>query len=134
MLTGGCYCGALRYAGTEKAVAAAQCHCRPCQIFAGGGPQYFMLIPEGGFVWTKGTPKTYQMPGLKNAVTRAFCGICGTQIVTRRQDRLEYVLKVGTLDKPETFRRPHAAICLSDAQPYHHVPADIPQFEGLPPV
>ncbi|WP_299145884.1 GFA family protein [uncultured Tateyamaria sp.] len=130
--TGGCYCGALRYAVSGRPLVKGQCHCRPCQQFAGGGPQYFELVAPDSFDWTHGTPASFALDDLENAVTRFFCATCGTQVLTRRQDQAALVLKVGTLDDPARFR-PHVAICHGDAQAFHMVPDNIPVFDGLPP-
>lgn len=98
---------------------------------AGGAPQYFLLIPPDGFAWTRGTPARYARPDLENAVTRFFCSICGTQLVTRRQNNPAVVVKVGTLDDPSGFV-PRVAICHGEAQEFHNVPEGVPVFEGLP--
>lgn len=129
--TGGCYCGAVRYAISERPLVKGQCHCRACQHMAGGAPQYFVLVPPEGFAWTLGTPSSYTRPDLENAVTRYFCGSCGTQLVTMRQDMAGVVVKVGTLDDPSRFQ-PHVAICHADAQDFHILPDRIQVFEGLP--
>ncbi|MEL6467768.1 MAG: GFA family protein [Pseudomonadota bacterium] len=128
---GGCYCGAVRYAVTAPALVKGQCHCRACQHIAGGGPQYFMLIPPDGFAWTKGQPARFARADLDQPVTRFFCAVCGTHMVTQRPDQAALVVKVGTLDDPSRFR-PHVAICHGAAPAFHSVPPGIPVFEGLP--
>ena len=131
-MTGGCYCGAVRYVITERPMVKGQCHCRACQYMAGGAPQYFLLVPPAGFAWTAGKPAKYQRPDLDNAVTRSFCPTCGTQLTTGRQDMPGVVVKVGTLDDPSRFA-PHVVLCNAQAQPFHHVPDGIPVFDDLPP-
>jgi hypothetical protein len=132
-LTGRCYCGALQYEAKGTPVFKAQCHCRECQFFSGGGPNYFMMLPKDGFSWTNGTPQNFARPDLDNAVTRCFCGDCGTQIITRLPGRDQIVLKVGTLDDPAQFVGPTAAIYTIDQQPFHLIPDDLPVFERVPP-
>ncbi|MDJ0627977.1 MAG: GFA family protein [Rhodobacter sp.] len=132
ILTGGCYCGALRYEVTAKPVFKAQCHCRECQYFSGGGPNYFMVIPNEGFAYTLGTPATFTRDDLEAPVTREFCPACGTHITTRRPDMAAAVLKIGTLNDPAAFGGPKAAIYTVDLQPFHSVPQDLPAFERLP--
>lgn len=131
--TGHCYCGALSYAATGTPVFKAQCHCRECQYFSGGGPNYFMLMPADGFNWTTGTPATFTHPAPENPVTRCFCGTCGTHILTQLPGRDVIVLKVGTLDDPARFKGPAAAIHAADKQPFHLFPDSAPVFEKLPP-
>lgn len=132
-LTGRCYCGALSYAASGKPIFKAQCHCRECQYFSGGGPNYFMLMPKTGFTWTTGTPATFTHPDPENAVTRSFCTTCGTHILTEIPGRDHVVLKVGTLDEPARYGGPAAAIYALDKQPFHLFPDGAPVFEKLPP-
>ena len=129
--TGGCYCGAVRYVLSAPPLLQAQCHCRPCQHIAGGGPQYFMLVAPDCLTWTGRPPTTFRRPDLPEAVTRSFCALCGTHILTQRQDQTALVLKVGTLDDPSFFA-PTAAICFDEAQPFHTVAAGVPTFDGIP--
>ena len=130
---GQCYCGALRYSVTAKPVFKAQCHCRECQYFSGGGPNYFMLLPEDSFDWTSGTPVEFRHPMPENPVTRSFCGTCGTHISTHLPAGGNMVLKVGTLDDPSLYGGPHAAIHAADKQPFHLFPEGASVFDKLPP-
>ncbi|MEM7546088.1 MAG: GFA family protein [Pseudomonadota bacterium] len=132
-LTGECYCGALRYEAGGRPLLKAQCHCRECQYLSGGGPNYFMLMPDEAFAYTRGTPKTFRRTDIPDAVTREFCEICGTHIITRRTDQTALVLKVGTLDDTERFDQPVMAIFACDRQSFHHVADDIPVYDRLPP-
>jgi hypothetical protein len=81
---GGCYCGAVRYVAEGEPALRAQCHCRTCQHISGGAPNLFMLMPAEGFAYTKGAPTTYTRPDKSDAVTREFCALCGTHLITRR--------------------------------------------------
>ncbi len=131
-LTGGCYCGALRYEVTAKPIFKAQCHCRACSHVSGGGPNYFMTIPSAGFAYVAGVPTSFTRSDLNTPVTRESCGECGTHIVTRRPGLDAAILKIGTLDDPSAYRGPRAAIYTAEMQPYQQIPDDIPAFDGLP--
>ncbi|MDJ0826789.1 MAG: GFA family protein [Rhodobacter sp.] len=131
-LTGGCYCGAIRYRITARPVFKAQCHCRACQHFSGGGPNYFMLIPPDGFAYIQGRPSRYARPDLPSPRTREFCATCGTHLTTIRPHAPEIVVKVGTLDDPAVYGGPKAAIYTEDMQPFHLIPEGLPAFEKLP--
>jgi hypothetical protein len=102
-LEGGCYCGKVRYLAEGEPTLKAQCHCRECQYISGGAPNMFVLMPPGGFKYTKGTPKTFTRSDLEKPVTREFCAECGTHLVTRRPGLPAVILKVGTLDDPSLF-------------------------------
>lgn len=131
-LEGGCYCRKLRYAAEGDPVLKAQCHCRECQYISGGGPNLFMLMPAEGFRYTEGAPKQFTRSDLDGAVTREFCGECGTHIITRRPGLAQVVLKIGTLDDPAAFGAPRMAIFTVDRQAFHHIPENMPAFERLP--
>jgi len=93
----------------------------------------FMLMPIGGFSYTKGTPKKFSRRDLEGAVTREFCAECGTHLVTRPPALPAVVLKVGTLDDPELYGVPKIAIYTCDKQEFHMIPEGVPSFEKLPP-
>ncbi len=131
-MTGGCYCGATRYVAEGKPKLRAQCHCRECQYFSGGGPNYFLLVPPENFRYTQGTPQRFARSDIENAVTREFCPQCGTHLATRRQDIPEVILKAGTLDQPELFGQPQMAIFTIDRQPFHFIAEEIPVYERMP--
>ena len=131
--TGGCYCGALRYHVSADPVSKAQCLCRECQYISGGGPNFFMVIPDAGFRYTSGTPQEFTRADLDAPVTRQFCGTCGTHIATRKPDLAAAILKIGTLDNPAASEGPKMAIFALDRQPFHVLADGLPTTERLPP-
>jgi hypothetical protein len=132
-IEGGCYCGAVRYRAEGDALFKGQCHCRECQYISGGHPNVIVGMLEPGFSYTKGTPRGFKRSDLDNAVTREFCGDCGTHLVTRTPRVPGAVLiKVGTFDDPSLFGRPDMVIYTVDKQSFHHVPDGIPAFERAP--
>jgi hypothetical protein len=132
-IDGGCYCGAVRYRATGDAMFKGQCHCRECQYISGGHPNVVMGMPESGFAYGKGKPKGFRRGDLANAVTREFCGDCGTHLLTRTPALPGAVLlKVGTFDDPSVFGAPQMVIFTIDKQPFHHVPEGVPAFERTP--
>ena len=132
-LTGGCYCGNLRYEAEGEPMLKAQCHCRECQYITGGGPNLFMLMPVASFRYTKGEPKKFSRSDLEKPVTREFCENCGTHVVTHPNGVPGMlVLKVGTLDDPKQYGEPKMAIYTIDKQAFHTIPEGIPAFERVP--
>ena len=132
-LEGGCYCGEIRYEAVGAPALKAQCHCRPCQFFSGGAANIFMLMPREGFRYTRGTPRRFKRSDLEHAVTREFCGDCGTHLTTLRPGLNAVVLKAGTLDDPAQFGEAQMAINTSDKQAFNHIHDGLPAFEELPP-
>jgi hypothetical protein len=127
------YCGAVRYVAEGEPVLRAQCHCRACQHISGGAPNLFMLMPAEGFAYTKDAPKTYTRPDKADAVTREFCAVCGTHMITRRPGLPPVVLKIGMLDDPSVYGGAQMAIFTAEGQPFHLIADGVPAFEGLPP-
>lgn len=131
-LTGGCYCGAVRYEAGPPEVFA-QCHCRPCSHFSGGGPNYFLLIPPETFRYTQGQVKQYSKTELENARTRDFCPTCGTHLVTHRPGLDRIILKAGSLDDPDLVGTPAFAIFCEEKAAFHSIPEGLKTFAKLPP-
>jgi len=131
-LTGHCYCGRIHFEAAGEPLVKGLCYCRECQVIAGGGPNHFLAVPAEGFVYTKGAPKTFARDDLPRAVTREFCGDCGTPLTSRNPKWPFVIVKVGTLDDPAAFT-PAVAMQLADKQPFHRVPEGLPQFDRWPP-
>jgi hypothetical protein len=132
-IEGGCYCGALRFKAKGDSLFNGQCHCRECQYVSGGGPNFVMGLPEGGFQYTSGAPKLFIRPDLDNPVTREFCGDCGTHILARSPGMPgTVILKVGTLDDPSVFGGPQMAIHTIDKQSFHMIPDGVATFDRVP--
>lgn len=131
-LTGHCYCGDLKYEANGVVLAKGNCHCRECQYMTGGHPLAYLVMPEDGFKYTQGTPKTFTRSDLENPRTREFCEKCGTHILSKGMPGA-VVLKVGTLDDPSVFDKPDMSIFLIDKQPFHHVAENAPAYERRKP-
>ena len=101
VLTGGCQCGAVRYALYGEPISGDICHCRMCQRAAGNVFTASAGIGLGDFAWTKGAPATWQSSSI---VERGFCGRCGTPLSFRYLGRDKISLMVGSLDEPARAR------------------------------
>lgn len=132
-ITGGCYCGSLRYEAEGEAIAAFQCHCRECQYYSGGGANYALAIPGAGYRLVSGKPKAFSRSDLDKPATRIFCGTCGTTIASYYSDPSEAIfLKVGCFDEPGLFE-PAMAVYTGEKQSFHQIPTTLPSFEKSPP-
>jgi len=131
-VTGGCYCGEVRYEVDGPQEAAFQCHCRECQYLTGGNANIVVVFAESDFRYTKGLASSFARSDLENPVTRHFCGACGTGIGSRTPSRPNsMIVKVGTLDNPGKYQA-QAAIFTCDRQAYHYIPNNIPSFDKRP--
>jgi hypothetical protein len=131
-VTGGCYCGEVRYEVDGPQEAAFQCHCRECQYLTGGNANIVVVFAKSDFRYTKGLASSFARSDLENPVTRHFCGACGTGIGSRSPSRPNsMIVKVGTLDTPGEYQA-QAAIFTCDRQAYHYIPNNIPSFDKRP--
>lgn len=132
--TGGCQCGAVRYEAAGEPSFSLFCHCRDCQRASGTAFVAAMRVPATGFRITQGTPKHYaSRSDAGNAVSRFFCGDCGSPLYIQVATRPDIVgLRVGSLDDPSGFR-PEADIFVKSAQPWDHMDPALPKFDTYPP-
>ena len=96
-LTGGCLCGAVRYAFDGTPGEAGWCHCRMCQRSSGAPAQAYVILPLAGFRYVAGEPALYRS---SERGERRFCAACGSQIEFREAGGSEVSLNSGTLDDP----------------------------------
>jgi hypothetical protein len=109
-----------------------QCHCRECQYISGGAPNLVMGMQAADFEYTQGEPASFRRSDLENPVTREFCAVCGTHLVSRPAGMPMALIKVGTLDEPALFEGPQMAIYTVDQQSFHQVPEGVATFERMP--
>jgi hypothetical protein len=100
-LTGGCLCGAIRYACTERLCDVHYCHCRLCQKAFGNVFAVFGSLPRTALRFTCGTPRFYRSTPYAE---RGFCRDCGTPL-TFAYLRSEWIaVAIGSLDRPDAVR------------------------------
>ena len=132
-ITGGCYCGEIRYEADGEPIMKGECHCRECQYITGGNANDFLAMPAEGFRYTKGTPKQFRRTDIEGANTREFCPTCGTHLTTLSPAMPQgVIIKVGTLDDTSVFGMPQVIMQTADAPSFHHIPEGIPAFERWP--
>ena len=59
-MTGGCQCGAVRYALYSEPTRGSICHCRMCQKALGNYFAPFTGVPPADLVWTRGEPGVFK--------------------------------------------------------------------------
>src|SRR5438132_7282143 len=97
-LTGGCQCGALRYALTAPPERVHFCHCRNCQKAVGGPFAALAPVRRSHFAWTRGTPAAFASSSLAH---RDFCAACGTPLTFRYDGSDTISVTLGSLDRPQ---------------------------------
>lgn len=96
--TGGCQCGAVRFAVYAEPAHSVVCHCRMCQKAFGSFFAPFASIAHSQFAWTRGAPAQFASSQL---LRRGFCGACGTPLSCQTSGAGEINLATGSFDHPE---------------------------------
>lgn len=97
VMTGGCQCGAVRYALKSEPTSSSICHCRMCQKAFGNYFSALTGVPMGDLAWTRGQPGIFKS---SEAVERGFCRDCGTPLTFRYVEQERIFVSIGSLDDP----------------------------------
>jgi hypothetical protein len=96
-VTGGCQCGAVRYAISGPLHSPHICHCRMCQKAFGNYFAALVGVLKADFAWTKGDPGFFRSSA---NVHRGFCRNCGTPLSFAYDDSKHIAVAIGSLDRP----------------------------------
>jgi hypothetical protein len=131
-LSGGCACGAVRYACTAEPMFALNCHCRDCQRETGSAYAPILAVPSAAFAVTHGSPAYFDVTADSGYVTRrAFCARCGSTLFGEPGSRTDMVtIRAGSLDDPSIFR-PMQNVFVASAQPWDHMDPALPRVAKL---
>ena len=125
--TGGCQCGAVRYAGHAPLEKIHLCHCRMCQRAVGNVFAALAGVPKERLEWTRGTPGQFASSSL---ATRGFCPACGTPLFFSYNDSPRIYVTIGSLDNP-TVAVPEKQYGVESQLPWLHVNTDLPREETV---
>lgn len=95
--SGGCQCGAVRYAITTPFDNPHICHCRMCQKAFGNYFAALVGTKKAGLTWTKGIPSFFRSSSI---VQRGFCRDCGTPLSFAYDHSERIAVAIGSLDDP----------------------------------
>lgn len=121
--TGGCQCGAVRFAVDGDLGRASICHCRMCQKAFGSAFGPFVSAPMSAFSWTRGEPKRFRS---SNKVSRGFCGDCGTPLTFEWSGQV-MELAIGAFDQAAAIQ-PAAQLATDAALPWVAEIARLPRI------
>lgn len=94
--TGGCLCGAVRFAATGTPARPHTCSCTMCQRHTGALTATWVEFPKDAVKWIGGRPATFRASTMSS---RAFCRKCGSSLGAI-DDAPTVALLLGTFDKP----------------------------------
>jgi hypothetical protein len=128
--TGGCACGAVRYAMVSEPMFVHCCHCLDCQRQTGSAFVINAMIETDRIKLLSGRPEPVGVPtdsGRSHDIYR--CPNCRVALWSDYGGRsyLRFV-RVGTLDEPHSIT-PDVHIFARSKVPWVALPPDVPAFE-----
>jgi len=132
-ITGGCLCGAVRWASTEPPIVTRVCWCRECQYVGAGSGTVNAGFRTAAFNVSGKTNDYPSVADSGNHMHRRFCPVCGTPLFSEAESRPHLIfVRVGTFDDPN-FANPALTIWTSSAPRWACINANLPQVAGQPP-
>ncbi len=98
MMTGGCQCGAVRYAFDGPPEKVHACHCRMCQKAVGGPFAVICPVAKSDFRVTRGEIAWFHS---SDFARRGFCRDCGTPLIFDYPHDPGIGVMAGSLDRPD---------------------------------
>jgi hypothetical protein len=99
MLTGGCFCGAIRYEVEGTPFHATNCHCSICRRTTGAPFVTWFSVRLSEFRIVKGEPMRFKPT--EHGI-RSFCSRCGTQLTFQHVELTDEIdVTTCSLDNPE---------------------------------
>jgi hypothetical protein len=127
MLSGKCFCGAVRYAVADDFVYAANCHCSNCRRTTGSAFKPFAGIERDKLTLMRGQDDLMIYGDEEGNNTH--CRRCGSLLYSVVRAGAYVHVAMGTLvDDPAI--RPNKHIFVGSKAPWFEITDDLPQFEG----
>ena len=121
-ITGGCMCGAVRYAVHGSLRDIITCHCGQCRRSSGHfvaatacRRDYLTLLREDGLEWYSAVP----------GHRRGFCKHCGSSLFFEAVGQPRISIAAGSLDQPQGLKIA-AQIYTSEAGDYYQLETGVP--------
>lgn len=101
MLTGGCFCGDVRYEAGGTPIQRTLCHCTMCRGTSGAPCVAWFSVPRAQFRFVQGEPTRFAS---SPRATRCFCPRCGSQLTFASDGHADEIdVTTCTLDDPEAL-------------------------------
>ena len=132
LVTGGCLCGALRFAADGAPDMAGLCYCGDCRKASGGGFVGFMGYPAER-VQISGEARQFRSPSFRGTeAVRNFCPQCGGLVFGGVYgEDTSHTLYACALDDPSVFA-PTIALFDRDRPAWAALPPGLTVFATMP--
>ncbi|HVK56555.1 MAG TPA: GFA family protein [Burkholderiales bacterium] len=101
MLSGGCFCGRIRYEVTGTPFHETNCHCSICRRTTGAPFVTWFSVSRSQFRILSGEPTRFRST---MKATRSFCAQCGAQLTFEHEDFMEEIdVTTCSLDDPNAL-------------------------------
>lgn len=126
MQSGGCLCGAVRFATAGPLREVVFCHCSQCRRQTG---LYYAATsaPLAGFTVTGADRITWF--AASDHARRGFCGICGSALFWEPLGEDRISILAGAFDDPAALT-PGFHICTEGRAGFYQITDDLPQYPG----
>jgi hypothetical protein len=121
-ITGGCQCGAVRYAVHSDPKGGAICHCRMCQKAFASPFGAFFSVSKDKFELTRGVIATFSTSA---KVERGFCAKCGTPLTVDYTPSADINIAIVSLDDPQRIK-PEVQIGVESRLPWLDIIGSLP--------
>ena len=130
IMTGHCYCGAIKFETSGDPVNVSHCHCESCRRHTGSAMITFASFRPEDIKFTGNQPTKFTTD---DTVSRGFCSRCGSPI-SYESGRNEYVfLYAGIFDEPGELN-PEVHMMYSEKIDWMKIEDGLPHStEFLPP-
>ena len=125
-VSGGCYCGAVRFRAKDVSPEVTECHCSQCRMQSGhryastGGKTSDLEIKGADKVtWYRTSPEA----------ERGFCAICGSTLFWKRSDEDYTGILAAAIDEPNGLELTKHIFVESKGD-YYDISDGLPQFVG----
>lgn len=133
IVTGRCFCGAVRFRAEGPPVMARACWCRDCQYLSCGNASVNAVFDSRTLEVSGPTAEYVSRADSGAVMRRRFCPACGTPLFSEAADRPDFVVvRAGALDDKE-IARPASVIWTGSAPSWGLVDPDLPSFAAHVP-
>ena len=125
-VSGGCYCGRVRYRASAVSRQVTECHCSECRKQA--GHRHASTGAKSSDIEIDGTANVTWYRASPDA-ERGFCSTCGSHLFWKPSNEDYIAILAASIDEP-TGLRMAKHIFVDDKGDYYEITDGLPQFAG----